>query len=80
MKPANDSEINELVQNIALARSIESESGREVEGYFFANASYDYEAKELAKTHSIRLFKAHLTKDWQKRADWKVNVLQELQS
>lgn len=80
MKPVNDSEINELVQNIALARSIESESGREVEGYFFANASYDYEAKELAKTHSIRLFKAHLTKDWQKRADWKVNVLQELQS
>lgn len=76
-RPVDHSEVNELVRKIALAKDIEGESGREVEGYFFANAGYDEEARELAEANGIRLFEARLGKDWRRRADWKVNDLRE---
>ena len=79
-KPVDQGEIGELVAKMELASEIEGEGGREIEGYFFANADYDAEASELAGEYGIRMFKTRLTKDWQKKADWKVNRLDEIET
>lgn len=79
-RPVDQDEINELVAKMELAREIEGEGGREIEGYFFANADYGAEARELAQEHGIRMFKARLTRDWQKKADWRVNDLEEVRA
>lgn len=77
-EPVDCTEINELVEKIGLAEAIEAEGRmRNVEGFFFTNADYHDEARELAKEHNIRIFRARLSKSWQKNTEWRVNQLEE---
>lgn len=80
--PVNYSEMNQLVSGKlrSLRPFMDAKDDRRLlQGFFFANAGYDDDARELARREGVRIFTVKMPHDWKRKDTWKVQ-LEELEN